>query len=159
MSYTIVTNRPADATAESFSRLPVVENEYVLKENSATSALYTNIQSPLGKPENIKYSCRRIADVYANTGIDKVYWQPTRRGVEIYTQLVQNWSAVDSDVPENPEYVLPVSASISLKIPENSLISVTDVEDLLKRTLGALYAGNTSHLAEFLRGATKLISD
>lgn len=157
MSYSIVTNRPADATAETFSRLPVVENEYVLKENSASSVLYTNIQSPLGKPENVKYAFRRIADVYANTGIDKVYALPTKRGVEIYTQLVQNWSAIDSDNPENPEYILPVSCSISLKVPENSLISTSNVEDLLKRTLGALYAGNASHLAEFLRGAVKLI--
>jgi hypothetical protein len=68
-------------------------------------------------------------------------------------KVQEAWSAIDTEDANAPEYALPVTATLRIKLPNNSLISTTDIENLFKRLATALYPDNTGRFAEMVRGA------
>lgn len=155
MAYTISYNRPADSgdpniTIQAHS---ITTSVFATKEDTAKKCVLTNTASPLGNPELIEYQYNEIADVYNGTGIDRTLWTPSKRGIAPFIKVSEVWTAADPSDASSPQYALPVSFTLRFKVPANSLISETDLINLFKRGIAALYADGDCKLAEIFRGA------
>jgi hypothetical protein len=111
-------------------------------------------------PEDIRVDTKVIQNVYQGTGVETSLMAPTKRGRTVHVQLNQKWLASDSSDAAAPQYVLPVQASITLKLPDNPLIADVDIRYLLRRCIAIIYtdAATTSgdHWAQWFRGALSL---
>lgn len=130
--------------------VPIVLNDFVVKESAADVCVLTNITSPIGLAEKIKYTFREVTDVYAGTSIDRSLWSPSKRGVTAYSQLTEAWSVNPSANETFQPYVVPVSGSITLKIPQNAAITSEMLENFLKRLIATLKAVYTVHDSEYV---------
>lgn len=157
MSYSISYNRTTHTGTGSTDSLTYEKMDmadFAVSKNVAESCVITNMTSPLGRPEMVEYQFQNIADVYTNTGIDRALWTPSKRGVAFFTKVTETWSAVDTDDASKPEYALPVQATLRLKIPSNTLISETDVANLVQRLVASLFdSDGHSRYARLLRGS------
>lgn len=155
MSYQIQYNKDdhSSATPLEMEFPQLVTADFTVKEDTANRCVLTNMTSPLGLPEMIEYQFQDIADVYNGTGIDRALWTPSKRGLAFFVKVQETWSAVDTEDASAPEYALPVTATIRIKLPSNGLISTQNVEDLFKRLATALYPGNSEAITKLVRGS------
>lgn len=154
MSYTITTNVPtSETTGESIQSSYVATKNYALTKDLSGECELTNILSPIGLPEVLTYRASNIADIYKNANIDRTLWTPTKRGISVNYHLRQTWSAKDAAVPTAPVYAMPVTASLTIRIPQNEFITLDDVNGLIAQLLGMLYPDGTSCIAANLRYA------
>ncbi len=154
MAYTIDHNVTDSTTAGQNITLNRIETaNYAVTTDVVGETRLTNLTSPLDAPETIGYKQRVITDIYANSGIDRVFWTPTHRGVEFLIQLRQTWSAVDKTDTTRPEYKFPALVNVTVRVAQNELVSESDVEYLLKEALGALYPDGLSRIPQILRGS------
>lgn len=154
MAYTISYNAASSETAgEELQTSHVATTSYALTKNLTGECQLTSISSPIGLPEILTYRASNIADIYQNSGIEKTLITPTRRGVSVNYHLRQTWSATDKDDSKAPVFAMPVTASLTLRIPQNEFISITDVNALVSKLLGLLYPDGNSVLAANLRFA------
>lgn len=159
MAYSIVYNRTEHTsdTPLELEAYPLLTTDFSVKPSAKTakgaSCVLTNLTSPLGLPETVEYQFQEIADVYANTGIDRALCTPSKHGVAFFVKVQETWTAKDSSDAAAPEYALPVTATLRIKMPQNGLIATADVQALLKRLITALYPDNTEFMTELVRGS------
>lgn len=122
-----------------------------------TKRTITSIVAPIGKAELYSLETRRLANIYANSGIDPVLWTPTKRGVNVYAQHKSVWTAADSADATKPQYASPFEVSISIKVPNVDFLTVQNVNDELSRALGILYPNAVNALAKYLRGSVNIL--
>lgn len=130
-------------------------SDFRVVKDTAGEAIISNITSPIDQPERLRFAHNNVADVYRNTGIDPTHYYASRRGTQILCQLTDVYSVTDSAAPDYLA-LLPVEAHLVLKVPNNDLISVEQIEALITRMLGGLYettASQTTRLNAMLRGA------
>lgn len=152
MSYSITYNVPTPSdTGETIQTLKVDTAAYAVTKDIAGECQLTNISAPIGLPEVLTYRGSNLADIYANSGIDRALYTPSRRGVSINAHLRQTWSARDDSVPQAPQYAMPVTCSITLRIPQNEFITLQNVEQLYSKCLGMLFPNGSSFVAQMLR--------
>lgn len=154
MSYTITYNAPAsESTGKTIQSTYVGTSLYALTKNLSGEAQLTNTGSPIGLPEILTYRASNIADIYQNSGIDRSLFTPTRRGLSVNYHVRQTWTASDSTDPKASVYAMPVTASLTIRIPQNELISIDNVDALIAKLLGMLYPDGTSCIAANVRFA------
>lgn len=154
MSYTITVNAPAsDKPATNIAASHVDTSYYALTKDLTGECQLTNIQSPISLPEILTYRASNIADIYQNSGIDRTLVTPTRRGISVNYHLRQTWTAADASQPTAPTYAMPVTASLTLRIPQNEFISLDNVNTLISKMLGMLFPDGQSSLAANIRFA------
>lgn len=129
--------------------------DFRVTRDDAEEAIITNITSPIDMPERFRFAHNNLTDVYKNTGIDPTLYYASRRGTQVLCQLTDTYSVTDST---SPDYLalLPVSAHVVIKVPNNDLITVEQVEGLVTRMLAGLYETTSSRdtrLRSLLRGA------
>lgn len=130
--------------------------DFRVMRDEPTEAIITNITSPLDQPERIRWAHQNVTDVYRNTGIDPTLYYGTRKGTQVLFQLTDVFSVTD---PDDPQYLalLPISAHLVLKVPNNDLLSEEVLMTEISRLLGSLYetsaAGTAPRLRAVLRGA------
>jgi hypothetical protein len=128
-------------------------DDFAVKSVAPDSFTMTNMVSPIAFPENVEIAMNKINNVYANAGIDPTFYTPTKRGTSIRVQLRETWTYADSADPSKPMYAMPVSASLHLRVPNNDIISLSDIRDLFKRLLACTYTDGSDHWAEWFRGS------
>lgn len=118
---------------------------------------YVNNTSDFGCVEKIRIRRTQRTNVYQKTGIDRAFWAPTTRGVQINWLIDQIWEVTDND-PDNPKpsYKVPAKASLTLTVAEDAAITATDILELIQRLLATVYTDGTSHLSEAFKGAISL---
>lgn len=129
--------------------------DFRVTKDDASEAIITNITSPIDMPERFRFAHNQVADVYKNTGIDPTMYYASRRGTQVLCQLTDTYSVTDASAPDYLA-LLPVEAHIVVKVPNNDLVSVAQVESLVTRMLAGLYettAGRETRLRSLLRGA------
>lgn len=129
--------------------------DFRVTRDDANEAKVTNLTSPLDQPEQFRFACSAISDVYRNAGIDPTLYYPSRRGTQVLCQLTDIYSVTDS---ADPSYLalLPLEAHLVIRIPNNDLITPQIVEALIERMLAGLYEtdqGQYVRLSGLLRGA------
>lgn len=159
MAYEIVYNRTEHTsdTPLSIEAYPLLTEDFSVKPSAngqkGASCVLTNMTSPIGSPETVEYQYQEIADVYANTGIDRALCTPSKRGVAFFVKVQETWTARDASDAAAPQYSLPVTATLRVKLPANGLIATADVQTLVKRLITALYPDNSEFMTELVRGS------
>lgn len=131
------------------------KSDFRVTKDDPSEAIIANLTSPLDQPERLRFAHNNVADVYRNTGIDPTLYWPSRRGTQILCQLTDVYSVTDAEAPSYMA-LLPLSAHLVIKVPNNDLISPQIVENLFERMLAGLYEttdGQYTRLQAMLRGA------
>lgn len=130
--------------------------DFRVREDEPNEAIITNLTSPIDQPERFRTAHSDVADVYRNTGIDPTMYYASRRGTQILAQLTDVYKVTDS-ADASYEALLPVSAHLVLKVPNNDLITDTLAITVLERLLACLYettgTETSTRIAALLRGA------
>jgi hypothetical protein len=146
----------ANETAQaSLSIAPLAyEKDFRLKANNPGEAVIVNVTTPVDRPEKIRTAYSEIADIYKNTGIDESVTAPSKKGVQILSQVTETWSLLD-DSAADYRIDLPVSAHLVVKIPACEHIAESDVVELVGRAIGAIYDAETGNwrVSSLVRGA------
>lgn len=131
-------------------------SDFRVKSNVAgKEVILTNITSPVDRPEKIRIGYTDVANVYAGTGVEPTVSAPTKRGVQLLTQVTEVLSVTDDTDPDF-RLDLPVSYHLVIKVPSSEYITSTDIQTGIGRLLSSLFdsgVSTTSRLEAILRGA------
>lgn len=165
MSYTIVTNVP-EVSSPAATTIPIAgidSSQYAITLEKAGELRYKNVLSPLGFPQTFDIKQRLMQNIYNGTKVPSVQQLPLKQGIELHLALHESWTQtpVEASDPscccDTPSYAMPVTASITIRVPNNPLITEKQVYDLIGRLIGILR--NTTDgdlLGNYLRGALRL---
>lgn len=127
----------------------------VKSNNAGKEVILTNITSPSDRPEKIRIGYTEVANVYSGTGVEPTVSAPTKRGLQILSQVTEVISVTD-DTDPNYRIDLPVSYHLVIKVPTSEHIGAADVQTGIGRLLSSLFdtgVMTTTRLEAILRGA------
>lgn len=157
MSYSYNPNYQSHSTpVTEITAVPTVTEDFTpfVESSNKSRRVFKNMTTPIGKDETITFEYRNVANIYANSGIDPVFWTPTKRGIRLYASVSDVWTAIDSTDATAPHYDSPFSASLILQVPQNEILTEEDAARILNRLIGILYANGRAHWGKLLRGST-----
>jgi hypothetical protein len=151
------TGRTADITINLFSKS---SNDYTVVSQGTRPASTTvsNLDSGISTPELTNMQFSRVPNIYLNSEIERVLQAPSKQGLKVYRNLKQTWSYTDSEGVQ-PSYNKPVQGSISLSIPNDGVVTVTDVYQFLQDLVATFWWDGQLRLEKELRGSTNPLSD
>jgi hypothetical protein len=121
------------------------------------SLTLVNITSPMDRPEEILMNFSQIKNIYDKTSIDPSVYAPSTKGVNLYLKLQDTYQVTDDTDPSFVQH-LPITASITLRVPQSEFITATNVQTVLARAVSGLYdTGSVAvdRLNAALRGSLK----
>lgn len=143
--------------AVNLSMTPVTFTNFALIESEGGQCVITNTTSPLGRPEQLRFNAYPVDNIYKGTGITEAYQAPDRTGVRIVANVHETWSLEPSAANEvAPVYHLPVSAQVTLAVPNCEYIAGEDLIKLAVRAISSLFDTGTTtsaRLESLIRGA------
>lgn len=128
------------------------EKDFRVFRDSASELWLTNVTSPIDRPERVRYAMKEIKNVYQGTDVSISAQAASRKGVNLHIQLQQNFATTEVDRVVH----LPVTTSVTIKVPASSAIDADEVLNSVSRLLGTLYetgSSDSSRLAALLRGS------
>lgn len=133
--------------------------DFRIIEEGPGKVVYTDVTAPQDQPSTIRIAQQGISNVYANTSIDPSVFLPTKAGTATLVQVREVWRETDS-VDLLFQHDFPVSAGLTLNLPNASQVTAAMVETLVKRLVAAaLYAQGVqtsgTGVAALLRGVVK----
>lgn len=161
MSFSLNTHRPTESNSESVS-LPVIpwSAEYDWRGNgSDTETKLSSLATGRAYPSDVLFQSNVLQNVYANTALaNSPQKLPNKTGTKIYANVSETWSKTSSD-DVSYEALLPASVGITIKVPNDPLVTPAVVWNFLLRAVGSLVADGTGvnpedWLARLLVGAT-----
>lgn len=154
MSYVISYNLPQTSATGISLQTPKFETaNYATTKDVSGDVQLTNIQSPIGLPEQFTFRTSSVSNIYKSSNVDPTLYMPSKRGIRLNTHVRQTWTVHDPDDLTAPSYAIPVTASLTLQVPVNNLLSTADVDQLILRLLCTLYPDNLSAVAKMLRNS------
>lgn len=120
--------------------IPQINNaaDFAIINNDGKTATEVSLQSPLGYAEHFRFASSTVADVYANTSVDRALQAPSKKGTKILVAHDEVWSVEDS-VDLTYTLDLPMSSTFTVTIPNNENVTEADVVDFIGRTLAGLF--------------------
>lgn len=97
-----------------------------------------NVTCPVDQPETIRFSQRKIANVYNGINLDPAVHLPVKAGTATLIELRQLWVETDS-VDTTYRKVIPVKVGITLTLPAYGNVTATMCLDTLKRAVAATF--------------------
>lgn len=156
LSYGYSDTTPAGGATKALSRSNVnYAADFRVRSNTTDDLVITNLKADLSTPETFRFATATIKDVYNGTSIETPLIPPVRRGTSILVQVNDTWTVTDSDDPKY-KVALPVSAHLVVKIPNQGIITASNVEYLIGRCLAGLYetdSTDTTRIQSLVRGA------
>lgn len=131
--------------------------DFSVKSEQPGEVVLTNLTCPTDRPERFRFAISEVADIYRGSAIDVNLYTPTRRGVSVVAALTEVLNISD-DVVATYQAAIPVSAHIVLKLPNNALITGTEVKALVGRLCDSLFSTgvvDTARLDALMRGSLK----
>lgn len=130
------------------SVLSLVDNYAIKDEPNQVTA--DNKTAPLDQPELITFRCRDIAAV--NSGISNQYPAPVSTGVQYVIQVDELLSTRDDAIGYRVDD--PIVAYLTIRHPKSGNVTVSHIEQVLQRLLGACYKNDgTSRFSDLMRSA------
>lgn len=143
--------------AVTLSMTPVTFTNFALVESEGGECVITNTTSPLGRPEQVRFNAYPVDNIYKGTGITEGYQAPDRTGVRIVANVHETWALEAESTNEvAPGYHLPVSAQVTLAVPNCEYIAGSDLVELAIRAISSLFDTGTvtsARLESLVRGA------
>jgi hypothetical protein len=112
----------------------------------------TNVTSPIDRPERVRYAMKEVKNVYQGTDVSLSAQAASRKGVNLHVQLQQNFATTEVDRVVH----LPVTTSITIKVPASANIDAAEVKSSVSRLLSTLFetgSDKPDRLAALLRGS------
>jgi hypothetical protein len=132
--------------------------DFRVASNEPDEIIITNLTSPLGYAEVVRFQTKQLADIYANTSVDKALYAASRKGRQIYIALNDIFRVVDSN-DASFEMALPLSASLTVKFPQNAMITQSVIVALIERLVGLLFETDdeamSPRIKALIRGSLK----
>lgn len=120
--------------------------------------IMTNVTSPIGYPETVKFSSETINDLYSGTTVDKALYAASRKGRGVMVSLHDVYKAV-SDEDDSFELALPFQTSLAFKFLQNSLVTEQMIVEGISRLIAFLFetdqATMDSRIRALIRGSLK----
>jgi hypothetical protein len=117
-------------------------------------------QQAVDNREMISYQCKDVGNV--GTYLKSVHPSPVKEGVQYTVRLDEQLKITSTDDPTYAETV-PVVAMLVIRHPKNGNISVSDIETVLKRLIGASYkedtTGISSRFGDLMQSALRPVTD
>lgn len=132
-------------------------SDFRLGTTKSDQLTLVNLTSPNDRVEKALITVSDIKDVYQNTDIDPSVYAPSRRGINLYVQLKDTYSVTDS-VDADFEQHLPISASITVRVPASQYLTAEHVQTAVARAVSLLYdqgSVTTTRLNSLLKGSLK----
>lgn len=144
-------------TTKAVNAVTPTYTSFGLKVDEPSECIITNLATPMGRDETVRYAHFAVDNVYKNSGIQILEQQPVKSGVKVVCSVRQNWSlTAETEAEKAPDYILPVTAQITLTVPNNQYIAATDLEKIILQAVGALYTSDgASKIASLVRGSMK----
>lgn len=158
MSKTLTTNQPTSTVTTTLTvPVPGWKDSYRVAVDKAGEAVLTCITAPLDAGSDFVMKSSTIPNIYKNSGSIPVGLRDgSTTGVKLLCQKNEIWTVTD-DSDSTYRVNVPVSAHLVLTIPNNALITESDVTSLINRCIGGLYEVNgsssESRLSALLRQA------
>lgn len=133
-------------------------SDLALLSETSNDVVETTTYSPLDRPEKWTFACKKVSDVYANTGIANTAIPAGRSGVQIMVRHDSVTQVTDSD---DGSYLkqLPMSMWTCVRVPVNELITEVQILAELQRGLAGCFGDgedvSSSRLASLVRGALR----
>jgi hypothetical protein len=135
--------------------VPVFSQDFVKRETRANEAVISNLTSPLGAVETVRFAYQRVANIYKGTGIEPAMYSPTKTGFSVLAQVNDILVVTDSDTAL--QTYLPFSAHLVLRGPQHAAIQGSHLVSMLQRLCSMLYEQSAtspeSRLLALSRGA------
>ena len=129
---------------------------YAVTEDEANIARMVNVTCPLDQPEVLTFQCQDITNV--NSSIKNQYPPTVKDGVQYSVKLDELLSFTDTDPTHRTDY--PIVAQLSVRHTKNGNISEAQVNEVIKRLIGALYSSDgTCRLTALMRQSLKPSKD
>lgn len=150
-------NVAADTAITPSSVNPVSDYAQLMDEPNECRLQY---QNTIDNVEQISYQCKDIPSVM--TTAKSVHPTPVKAGVQYTVRLDEQLLLTSSDDPTYAETV-PVVAMLVIRHPKNGQLSVSDIETIHKRVIGASYKEVngvvTSRFGDLMQSALKPVND
>jgi hypothetical protein len=156
MAYTYKFNfNSTDDVTKSYSIVSPASANYGIKVDDPDLCQLTNLTNPLDKREDLTIRGRDVANVYANTKIDRTLWAPSTRGREVNFNLFNVITHYDSSDASLPQYDSPLKSSITLQ--GSNLTPVAAFTANLVRLAGIILEWDATTLADGENLLTKVL--
>lgn len=126
----------------------------VTNGSSGASSLLENTTTGLDTPQSLMTSRKQMANVYANTSVDRALWAPTTRGFRLTFSLKDSPYLLDS-VDATFKQVLPIQVELRATYPISSQITAAVLAHEINRLLGGLYETGTTTMTTRLERAMR----
>jgi hypothetical protein len=114
------------------------------ENGTASSQVIENVTCPLDTGESALFARKPMANVYANTTVDKALWAPTTKGWKLTVSLKSTPYVTDTD-DATFKQALPIWTQLQITFPANSAITDDVLKNEIGRMLGLLYeTGDTT---------------
>jgi hypothetical protein len=130
-------------------------SDFRVGQTKADQIVLVNLTSPNDRIEKATIAFSNIKDIYQNTEIDPSVYAPSRRGINLYVQLKDTYSVTD-DVDADFEQHLPISVSMTIRVPASQFLTAEHVQTVLARAVSLLYDQNSiavTRLNSLLKGS------
>lgn len=131
--------------------------DFRVQRENAGEMILTNITSPLDRKENILYNVTDVKNIYDKTDIHPSVQAPSTKGINLYAKVSDVYAVTDSTDADFLQH-LPVSVSITIRVPSLEYITADVVQSVMARCVSTLYetdSETTVRLNSLLRGAIK----
>lgn len=112
--------------------------DFRIQKSTTSDLMLSNMTSPLGYPEKVRFAASEVADIYSGTTVDRALYAPSRKGVSFLCQLTDTYSVTD-DTDAAYEVALPMEAHLVCKVPANANITAAMVKTFISRLLATLF--------------------
>lgn len=127
-------------------------SDFRVLRNTGDELILTNITSPIDRPERVRIAMKEVKNVYQGTDVSISAQAASRKGVNLHVQLQQNFSTLEAERVIH----LPVSTSITIKIPASEQLTAADVKSSVSRLLASLFetgSDSDARLTALLHGS------
>lgn len=138
--------------------VPNFTADFRVKSNGTDSVTLTNLTTPLGLDETVRFAINNVNDVYAGTSVDRALHAPTKRGKGILVSI-HDVAKVTDTTDATFEMALPFKANLTVQFLNHELVDSTVLEVFISRLIAMLYeTSDTSmkpRLSKLIRAALK----
>lgn len=157
MSWNVTKNWDYATTDGALLPLPKVNfsGNYIEKSGEKGGITFTDTSAPLDRPSLTHLEFHQKSNVYQNTGIDRAYWAPSVRGIQLFVQSMDTYAVDDGTT----KFYAPFKAYTSVQTLSHEAITADLVKDYFAFQVAKWFEMGlvtSDRIAAFMRGSLDL---
>lgn len=157
MSWTVTKNWDYATTQGASLPLPKIDfaGNLVEKSGDKEGLTFTDMSAPTDRPSLTHLEFHQKSNVYQNTGIDRAYWAPSVRGVQLFLQSMDTYEVSDG----TSTFYAPIKAYTSIQTLSHEAITADLIKDYLAFQVAKWFKSGVvtaDRIAAFMRGSLDL---